>query len=755
MSRKSLIICLAVLAAMILGVGIAVAFLYSGTGGGRDRRENVVPDQERYLLLPAVPADAVFVACLSDAGDAVPALLSGFSFMSELADSIRSDSFDALSSRRMSVSLHYTGSLQALYVFDMGKASAEPSEDASALMAFAGARGMYCDYVDCSSVTDGNRDISRRSLVLLSESETLVKSSERHLEKSISIMDATGFAEASAAVNGPDVMFFSNSHAKTLMAGMFSGKYASYSPFVSTMSQWTVAGIGKADASGTYMTVRPVFGGDPAEYMTVLSKSEPGTSKVSQVLPSFTISALSLPVGDVQSYMAAYQGYMDSRQSLQSYRRRQRDLETRTGISPEEFFTRLEVKEIAKASFLTGGAVETVNLMRIGREDDMVFLGAEGESFRDYKPAIHSWPFYNYASSVFGGYFDLGTDKNTGQSEENCFTYIDGWIVTGTLKAVEEYSSGRALGYSLVEYIADAGQKDMLASQSASMVVYHSFTEYPEGDRSLFTKAFAAGLGPFREGGDFCPVVITMTKGKDGLETDVRMPKLTMMRTKAPEFVRDTTVVIPQGPFEVMNSGTGQKNRFYQNSYGSLCLRDENGKDLWGVPFKGKLCGTAYNVDYYANGKQQIIFGSGKKIYIIDRLGRLVNGFPIELEKEILLGPDVYDFNNSKAYNIMVLHKGNTIEMYNLKGRKPASWKSITAPETIKGLPERLIVGGKTFWVVRTAIQTLIYPFNGGAALTTFKGDEMIRPDSGIEIVDGSSVKVDCYDGKTRKCTLT
>jgi hypothetical protein len=48
----------------------------------------------------------------------------------------------------------------------------------------------------------------------------------------------------------------------------------------------------------------------------------------------------------------------------------------------------------------------------------------------------------------------------------------------------------------------------------------------------------------------------------------------------------------------------------------------------------------------------------------------------------------VYDFNGAKAYNIMVLHKDNTIEMYNLKGRKPSSWKTIAAPETIKSLPE-------------------------------------------------------------------
>ena len=166
------------------------------------------------------------------------------------------------------------------------------------------------------------------------------------------------------------------------------------------------------------------------------------------------------------------------------------------------------------------------------------------------------------------------------------------------------------------------------------------------------------------------------------------------------------------------------------------------------------MCGAAGNVDYYANGKLQIIFGAGSDIYIIDRLGRFVPGFPVSLGKEILLGPDVYDFNGSRAYNIMVLHKDNTIEMYNLKGQQPAGWKTIGAAETIKGLPERIDVGGNTFWVVRTSIRTLIFPFLGGDPLTTFEGQKMILPSSAVRVVDEKSVEVECYDGHLRTVTL-
>lgn len=98
----------------------------------------------------------------------------------------------------------------------------------------------------------------------------------------------------------------------------------------------------------------------------------------------------------------------------------------------------------------------------------------------------------------------------------------------------------------------------------------------------------------------------------------------------------------------------------------------------------------------------------------------------------------------------MVLHDDNTVAMYNLKGNMPPEWKGITAGETIKGLPEPLKVAGKTYWVVRTSVQTLIFPFYGGEPYTAGTGDKMIRTDSKVIPAEGNSVTVTCYDGKER-----
>jgi len=101
----------------------------------------------------------------------------------------------------------------------------------------------------------------------------------------------------------------------------------------------------------------------------------------------------------------------------------------------------------------------------------------------------------------------------------------------------------------------------------------------------------------------------------------------------------------------------------------------------------------------------------------------------------------------------MVLHKDNSLERYNLHGQKPEGWKGIRAPETVKDLPELIQVGGKDYWVVRTSIRTLVYPFAGGENLLTEEGGKMLRPDTRLKI-GSKGVSGECYDGRTREYKL-
>lgn len=728
MNRKTLILCLSILAVMIVGLGAAVAFLYSGTGDGRSASSHVA-DDSRYLLLPAVPSDAVAVLCFSDMEDA------SMNFFPQ-------DLTDAAGSARAVVSVHHCGAgeLKPLYVFDAGRTSETLSSKASNLLDIADSLGYYTEVLECSQFSSVNRQLAARSLILASEQENLVRSSVRHLQEGLSIMDAPSFTDASASVSANDVLFIANEYSQRLMSAFMTKKYSRYASFFSRFADWTVFDIEELDS----MTGAAVYEKGASDFMEILEVAQPHVSSLSSVLPSFTIFAATLSVKNADPYIAAYEGFVDSRQELARYRARQNELSRSAGITVEDFIRIASMEEVAKAVFKVGGKIEQINLMKVGK-GSLSGLFTEELEAKGYVPAVHKYEYQGFLSSIFGKFYEL--------EDETCYTYVDGWIVTGSNKAIEEYVSGGVLEYTLVDQMHDSGQDDLLAVAPSMFQAYFSFTEDRDFLSNVFTRNSLPYINSLVDGHDFCPMVLRVSRDKKETIITADLLRTEVKRTKAPEKERDTTVVIPQGPFQVMNSGTGKMNKFYQNSHLSLCLSEE-GKDLWGIPFRDKICGYAQTIDYYANGKLQILFGAGSRMYLIDRLGRFVNGFPVDLGKEILLGPEPYDFNGVHKYNAMVLHKDNTVEMYNMRGQKPDSWKGIKVEETIKSLPEIINVGGKSFWVVRTSIQTLIFPFVGGDPVTVFEGDKKIRPDSPVEILDVSSVEVECYDGHKRTVKL-
>ena len=154
---------------MMVGIGVAVAFLYSGTGSSRPSSGQVA-DEGRYMLLPAVPSDAVAVFCFSEAeGSCVDA------FSKEIVE--------AAGDSRIAMSLHHSGkTLSPLYVIDAGRASDASSVRCSSIIRTACANGMFADSVSCGNLPHVRKSLSDRVLVVASPQENLVKSSLRHLQ---------------------------------------------------------------------------------------------------------------------------------------------------------------------------------------------------------------------------------------------------------------------------------------------------------------------------------------------------------------------------------------------------------------------------------------------------------------------------------------------------------------------------------------------------------------------------------------------
>lgn len=759
MNKKVLIICISALCAMIALIAGAMVILYSGSSSGRSAAaggdDATASAAASRPLLEAVPTDAAMVLYSSSFRDGIGMLgdstlilgaLSGGDsnefkgFITAISKLSESSQMRSVRRSAMAISLHYSGSLTPLLILDVAKAGTDSTE--AEILLEKKAAEMALSYSSPEISGNGESRLDGRRILLISPSQSLIQSAERHIAGHVSVTGSDGFASVASSLGGEVVIMFSGAGTSRLASSFLTREFARKAGFVKDFSKWTGLSVEKTEP---FCATGIVSSDNGTKLLAnMLSSLAPGESAVAEMLPSDVRFCCSVQIADVAAYIQSYRKYLDAAGRLAKYNSAGRTL---TGVSSkalEQWAVSLDIKELSYAEFAAQGGDASVVMLRPGKPDCSLMFGAD--VFRNLKNGtgqIAASKYCRYPAAVFGDSF---------ATADSSAVYYGGWLIFGFPEVLKSFTAS-ASARTLSARLSDAGISQMSGRSGTVFQSYYSLSDNSAQLRKIFGKNVASAVETALEGISYSPVMLSIAPG-GRLSLNVPRVQFSGSRDEVPALVRDTVVTVPTGPFKVKNSGTGRMNLFSQNANNYLVLKEEDGKGIWGVPFKTPICGAVTDIDYYANGKRQFLFASVSSLYLIDRLGRFVSPFPVDLGKEILLGPAVYDFTGAHGYTVMVLHKDNSIGMYDLHGKSPSSWKGIRPDNTVKSLPELLEAKGKKYWVVRTAVQTLVYPFEGGAPVTKQTGDKMIRPDSGITVRKDGSVSALCYDGKERTFKL-
>ena len=212
MNKKTLILLITAVVLLAGGIAYAIAKLYSDHEGPGEP----VPAgrfEERHPLVRAVPSDAVLVFCTKDFGRLRKYLDDSTAVFSELVrgklDAIM-DGCGRFSKAPALLSLNYAKELQPLLAVSVGT-SARDTAVLHALVDSALAAGLS------ARVHDG--------LFLVSNSQTVLSSSVRHIDQGDSILEAKGFAPLAGQTAGEDLLFISNNYMDVLQRTYFAGKH--------------------------------------------------------------------------------------------------------------------------------------------------------------------------------------------------------------------------------------------------------------------------------------------------------------------------------------------------------------------------------------------------------------------------------------------------------------------------------------------------------------------------------------------------
>lgn len=702
MGKRFTIVAVTAVALLLAGIAFAVLRLYRPVQ--ESSKETV---SAAWSVLQAVPSDAAAVMVFDGSAKASRLVADSTGLLRSIlapGNPALMRFLQELGQRRFAVSLLSSGSLVPLVA-----AQAQASD--SLLLPLAAKAGL--------------RTMQKDGFFLASRSETFLNSSARHLDDGSSVLATRHLQSLTDKVSGPAVLLLSHAHAPKLIDVYGSKRMRRHAPFAKDLTAWSAWSVQDVAPEHIALKGTALPGEAAGSWFAAFAGLAAPELSFPETLPYFTSSARSLPIQDLDAVLAARRSFEDGNGHLSAFNKA---LKARSGreLTPEEWLRSLQPRELVKASFQQDGVRHEVLLLKSAKDNK-----AGKESANEYAGCM---------AAIFGEHFSVA---------DSLMAPLGGhWTVFGDRPSVQAFQDKGFLDYSLKDRLADAS-----VPAPHGLGAYASLSDEPGLIAELLGGELASAVEAFARGSGFAPAWVSIDLSGSLPSCRLTLDKRALKGTKVQVLERDTTVVVPAGYFPVKNFSTGKTNHLYQNSHLSICLNDENGKGVWGIPFKEPLCGRVESIDFFANGKIQFLFAAGSKLYLLDRLGHWVNGFPVELGKAVLLGPDAYDFTGAGGYTVMVLHKDNTLERYNLHGKKPEGWKGIRAPETVKNLPELLESKGKRYWAVRTSVRTLIYPFEGGEPLVMEEGGKMIKPDAQLTPT-AKGVSAECYDGKVRDFKL-
>jgi len=149
----------------------------------------------------------------------------------------------------------------------------------------------------------------------------------------------------------------------------------------------------------------------------------------------------------------------------------------------------------------------------------------------------------------------------------------------------------------------------------------------------------------------------------------------------------DTTLV--WGPHYFENHYSGNREVLVQTANNELILFGTTGKELWKTSLKGKVISDLFQVDGFKNGKFQILVHTEDQIYLIDRLGRMVEKAPFILPEKATASGSLFDYDNNKTYRLVVpTEKG--LFNFDIFGQKIKGWQAGTVEGNVSANPRHI-----------------------------------------------------------------
>ncbi len=166
------------------------------------------------------------------------------------------------------------------------------------------------------------------------------------------------------------------------------------------------------------------------------------------------------------------------------------------------------------------------------------------------------------------------------------------------------------------------------------------------------------------------------------------------------------------GPKSIINYQDNTEDLLVQDQNNVLHLINSAGQEVFSEQLTGPIVSDAFQIDYYKNGKLQLLVATADRIYGIDRLGDPLPSYPISISGEKITHFNLVDYSNSKDYRYFISTEGGNLFLLDKTGEKLEGWDPNRIGAKTIGAPTHYRVPGKGDFMVALTENGKLQLFN-------------------------------------------
>ncbi|HEX2396152.1 MAG TPA: DUF3352 domain-containing protein, partial [Bacteroidales bacterium] len=573
-----------------------------------------------------------------------------------------------------------------------------------------------------------------RNILMLSFSATVLEDAIRQLASGVTFADDPGFKRiyATAGKNVDANVFINFNEFPKSLSSFIRAEHKSELRRTRDFADW--AELDLNPLSEMLLMNGFVNSTDSVpKTASILVKQSPRKILADEVLPSSVSAFFALALSEPEKYFDDYRELLRNEGRLASYANTLQSVNNAYGTRFPEDFIEIMDQEIALAidgnfTEATGAGVFFLVKIKSRTQAEAKFRSivtaiAEAETktvdsfitpYRfdaDLTFAIYELPVRKLISKVFGPAFAI-LDKHYfvvldnymvfSNSVESLKSFISDFILNRTLvndQAYKEFKRNLSPRSNLFFYC------DLSRSQPFfSEYLNPSVSEAWQKNLSVFQKIRMAGLQLYENNNMlYSNLLIRHAASFSSSAQTVWESRLDTMADFKPVFT--------------LNHQTGENEVFVQDLKNNIYLINQVGRILWKIQLPEAILSEIYQIDYFRNGKLQLLFSTRSRIYLIDRNGNFVDKYPLTLRSNATNGVAVFDYDNNRDYRIFIACSDRHVYAYNREGNLLDGWEFGQSESEVTQPLNHFRIGDRDFIVFGDAYKTYILDRRGTTRL--------------------------------------